>query len=100
MVPPGVEVHCLYGYNVSTPDAFSYLNLKGGEKTWNWFDYQPDVIEGNGDGTVNIRSLEACQRWKGQQSARVAWQSFHKAEHLDMLRREDIQAYIRAVLLN
>lgn len=52
------QVHCIYGYDVDTPERFFWA--KG------YFpDYQPSTIYGDGDGTVNRRSLEACAKWMG-----------------------------------
>ena len=54
--PPGVEVYCIYGSKVLTPEKLSWA--KG------YFpDYQPVIVYGDGDGTVNRRSLEACKMW-------------------------------------
>uniref|UniRef100_A0A914RPN5 Glycosyltransferase family 92 protein n=1 Tax=Parascaris equorum TaxID=6256 RepID=A0A914RPN5_PAREQ len=56
---PNVEVHCIYGFEVPTPEKFEWP--KG------YFpDYQPTVIYGDGDGTVNYRSLDVCSRWIGR----------------------------------
>lgn len=97
--PPRVEVYCLYGFNVKTPGAFNYLNLRG-EAKGTWYDSQPDVIFDDGDGTVNIRSLIACQQWSKVQTQKVFSEKFENAEHLEMLKREDIQQYIRNILIN
>ncbi|XP_063529576.1 phospholipase A2 group XV-like [Cydia strobilella] len=53
---PGVEVHCVYGYNISTVDRLVY---SGGT----WLDGYPVLSPGDGDGTVNVRSLSACEHW-------------------------------------
>ncbi|VDK68485.1 unnamed protein product [Litomosoides sigmodontis] len=56
---PNVEVHCIYGYGIDTPESFVWSKK--------WFpDYQPDTKYGDGDGTVNRRSLEACKKWIGK----------------------------------
>jgi len=53
---PGVELHCLYGSGVSTIESMSY-------KDETYFPDKPGLIMGNGDGTVNLRSLRGCLRW-------------------------------------
>ncbi|ODN02819.1 Group XV phospholipase A2 [Orchesella cincta] len=53
---PGIEVHCLHGIGVSTVDSFTYTNGK-------YFPDKPSLVYGNGDGTVNVRSLRGCLRW-------------------------------------
>lgn len=85
--PPGVEVHCLHGVNVSTPAALNYTKPQ-------WYDKQPGVIFGDGDGTVNLRSLQGCQRWIGKQKQNVFYHQFPKAEHLEILKNDDVQQYI------
>jgi lysophospholipase-3 len=59
---PRVELHTLYGVDMKTPASFIY------KKESDWPDSQPSVIYGDGDGTVNKRSLLGYQRWVGQQS--------------------------------
>lgn len=49
---PKVQLHCLYGTGVHTAASFVY---EKGE----FPDHQPEIIYGDGDGTVNRRSLEA-----------------------------------------
>lgn len=90
---PGVEVHCLHGVGVKTPAAFVYSKSK-------WYDGQPDVITGDGDGTVNARSLAGCLRWSDKQSAPVYYKQFQgaAAEHLQMLKNRDIMEYIGNLL--
>lgn len=96
--PPGVEVHCLYGTNVKTPGAFWYTGHRSGGKS-QWYDAQPNVIYDDGDGSVNLRSLMACERWANLQKQNVILKGFSGAEHLQMLKRPDIRLYIRDVLL-
>ena len=88
---PGVEVHCIHGVNVSTPAALSYSKSKSYEK-------QPDVITGDGDGTVNVRSLQGCQRWIGKQKEDVFYHQVVGAEHLAILNNAEVKAYIAKVL--
>ncbi|KAF6772266.1 hypothetical protein AHF37_08958 [Paragonimus kellicotti] len=59
--PTGVQVICVHGSEVSTPVSLTYPQ-KG------WFhkgfpDEAPTITEGEGDGTVPIRSLEICRHW-------------------------------------
>ena len=91
--PPNVTHHCLYGKDVSTPLQFIY---KEGE----FPDTQPRTISGNGDGSVNIRSLMACERWKGKQSYNVTLLGFSGVEHVDTIRTDDIIQYVDNVVYN
>ena len=62
---PGVEVFCLHGEGVDTVEKLVY---KEGEFPGS----DPSLIlKGNGDGTVNWRSLIGCTRWDGQQDQMV-----------------------------
>lgn len=88
---PGVEVHCLHGSDIRTPARFVYG--KG------YFpDYQPTMVPDDGDGTVNIRSLIACTKWKTEQKAKVAHEVFPGAEHMAMMNNKEILAYIDKLL--
>lgn len=56
---PDIPTHCIYGLGVPTPQNFTWA--KG------YFpDYQPSIVYGDGDGTVNRRSLEVCKGWQNQ----------------------------------
>ncbi|OUC49639.1 Lecithin:cholesterol acyltransferase [Trichinella nativa] len=54
---PGVELHCLYGVDIPTAERLVYGKGK-------FPDSQPIEINGDGDGTVGIRSLAACMDWE------------------------------------
>lgn len=84
-------MHCLHGVGLDTPDAFSFASTK-------WYSSQPDVVSGDGDGTVNLRSLTGCQRWIGAQPQNVYYRTFAKAEHLAMLGNDEIKRYIASLL--
>ena len=88
---PNVEVHCLHGYSVDTPAAFVFSSST-------WYSHQPKVVTGDGDGTVNLRSLVGCLKWAGKQTQQVFHQTFEKAEHLSLLRNIGVQEYIAKVL--
>lgn len=90
---PGVEVHCLHGINVTTPGHFVYNN-----KTWT-SGGTPTTIGDDGDGTVNIRSLLGCLKFKDMQKQPVYHQTFDQAEHMQILNRHDVIDYIKKVLV-
>lgn len=118
---PGVEVHCLYGSKVNTVEKFVYtlfcyiknliifrlvmsclkfafifyrLYYKPGTS----IDGYPELIFGDGDGTVNIRSLEACTLWQKSQKQKIYNQGFPGVDHTEILKNHDILAYIKTVL--
>jgi hypothetical protein len=40
---------------------------------------------GDGDGTVNVRSLAACSKWVNEQPQSVYVQAFPKRDHMAVL---------------
>ncbi|GAB6026887.1 hypothetical protein CHUAL_013532 [Chamberlinius hualienensis] len=87
--PPGVEVHCLYGTGVDTEEKITYSTIPSNS---------PTIKYGSGDGTVNLRSLEGCLRWKGKQKQPVYSQAFDRVNHMDIIRHPDVLEYIRKVV--
>ena len=89
--PPEVETHCLHGAGVDTPYQFEW------NEKYKWPDTQPLVVNGDGDGTVVLRSLAGCLLWK--QAEPMRYQSFDKIEHLAALKSPDVINYVYKVLL-
>ncbi|CAK9805558.1 Phospholipase A2 group XV [Anthophora quadrimaculata] len=88
---PGVEVHCLYGNNVDTVQKLYYkpgISIEG----------TPQLISGDGDGTVNLRSLEGCKHWQGKQKRKIYSQVFPGVNHMNILKNTDVLSYIKTVL--
>lgn len=90
--PPGVEVHCLYGSGVDTVERLVY---KG-----DVFTNNPKLMGGDGDGTVNARSLEACKLWSGKQKQKVFSLSLPNIDHMMILADSQVIKYIVNVLSN
>lgn len=88
MIPPGVEVHCLHGANVSTIERLSYTD----------FSDQPTIHPGDGDGTVNLRSLRGCLIWQDQQKPKVYHQEFNNVDHMGILTDSKALSYIQKIL--
>lgn len=84
--PPGVELHCLHGYGIQTVDKLFY---KPGS-----FPDSPNFQYGDGDGTVNRRSLASCLRWRDKQKQKVYYQPFSNMDHMQVLRDERVISYI------
>ncbi len=93
LAAPGVEMHCVHGRGVNTPQRLIYSQKQ-------WYDYQPDVEFGDGDGTVNIRSLRACLDWRRKQKQPITLKEFEGAEseHITILRHQPLWDYIRQVV--
>ncbi|XP_013187011.1 phospholipase A2 group XV [Amyelois transitella] len=95
---PGVEVHCLYGYNISTVEKLVY-------KPGTWLDGYPTLSMGDGDGTVNRRSLSACEYWAKRRGFTtlnrgkpVKSLALANAEHLKILHDQRVIDYVRTVM--
>ncbi|MBN3306800.1 PAG15 phospholipase, partial [Amia calva] len=91
LTPPGVAVHCLYGSGVDTPETLVYTDFP---------DKEPKVLNGDGDGTVNLISATQCKRWIGWQKQPVQLLELRGNEHIDMLLNMTTIAYIKKVLLS
>ncbi|KAJ8686526.1 hypothetical protein QAD02_022320 [Eretmocerus hayati] len=89
--PPGVELHCLHGINVNTVERLFY-------KPGVAIDGYPQLIPGDGDGTVNLRSLEGCTKWSGKQKQKIYHQPFSGVDHMKILSDQNILQYIYSVL--
>jgi lysophospholipase III len=60
----------------------------------------PELIYGDGDGTVNSRSLKGCTYWRGLQKQSITTLDIPKAEHFEILSNPQIVSYILDVLVN
>jgi len=90
--PPNVETHCLIGTDLQT---FEQLNYNGDD-----FNSKPKIVYGDGDGTVNLKSLKGCEKWVPLQEKEVHLFAFPHAEHYEgILRRADVIDYLLNVLL-
>lgn len=58
----------------------------------------PKLQYGNGDGTVNSKSLEACNYWSTMQKEKVFHQVFPNADHMTILRDERVMDYIAQLM--
>lgn len=58
----------------------------------------PKLQYGNGDGTVNSRSLEGCVHWTAMQKQKVYHQVFPNADHMKILRDERVMDYIAQLM--
>lgn len=93
MKPPEVEVFCIHGHSVNTMEFLDYDH-----KTFP--NSQPRVTYGDGDGTVNLRSLQGCLRWQNNQSKPFHYRNFTEAEHMYMIGVPEIVEYIKHEVLN
>ena len=86
---PNITLHCLYGTGVNTPELYTY-------SAGAFPDGKPSVSNGDGDGTVNVRSLKACARFK--QFAKITKKEYSGINHNEILRDHSVHSYIKKVL--
>lgn len=63
-----------------------------------FLDGTPTLIYGDGDGTVNRRSLEACLQWKGRQKQKIYTKPLPKIDHMTILRDKQTLSYINDLI--
>uniref|UniRef100_A0A1B0D3I7 Uncharacterized protein n=1 Tax=Phlebotomus papatasi TaxID=29031 RepID=A0A1B0D3I7_PHLPP len=90
--PPDVEVHAIYGTNISTVEKLYYRKSKG-------LDGTPELINGDGDGTVNLRSLQACTQWRDLQKPKIYTMELPGVDHMAILSDSRVIKYIMDLLL-
>ena len=89
---PNVTVHCLHGSGVPTAESFTFTGDQ-------FPDSQPATTNGDGDGTVNIRSLRGCERWKGRQRGAVTTSQYPSVDHNGMLSNDQVHSRVKTLLL-
>lgn len=89
---PNACLHCLVCTGVHT--SASYIFGHDGE----FPDKQPEVIYSDGDGTVNRRSLEACDTWSQQQDCGVTLKGYQSINHNGVLSDPNVLNYMKSVL--
>ncbi|WOG91888.1 hypothetical protein DCAR_0311143 [Daucus carota subsp. sativus] len=78
LVAPEVDMTCIFGSGVKTAETLFY-----GE---NGYDKQPEILYGDGDGTVNMLSLMALQNeWAGKKNQSVEVIRIPDASHTSIL---------------
>ncbi|KAL3313901.1 hypothetical protein Ciccas_007495 [Cichlidogyrus casuarinus] len=86
-IPPSdVKCVCIYGYGLDTIRQLDYRNGR-------FPDYDPKMIFGNGDGTVNIESLELCKKW-----SQVELFTLEKAEHFAIVSDKRLFDLIKTII--
>lgn len=89
--PPGLETHCLHGQKVSTPEQLDY--------SVGYFpDAKPRVVYGDGDGTVNLISLQSCYTWVDKQKEPLFYRSFPSLDHMTILSDTKVMDYLGEAL--
>ena len=87
---PNVPVYCFYGTDVQTAESFVYDQ--------GFPDSQPTrIVNGNGDGTVNLKSAEVCLKWKKEQTYFVS-KSFSGAAHVAIVQTTAVLQAVEVVV--
>ena len=82
---PGVDVHCIHGTGVKTVEFLRYDKFP---------DHQPKITWGDGDSTVNTRSLIGCLRWQNQTDKKVSYLAVPNVDHMAVMSDPRILEYI------
>lgn len=90
---PGVEVHCLRGKNVPTPEQMIYPTLES-------FPRSPSKTYGPGDGTVNEASLDVCLRWADDGRNGFFTKEFDGVKHLKLVKDSSVVMHITQQVLH
>jgi len=88
---PGVDVYCLHGSDIPTAAQFRW-------KPKYFPDYQPNQIDGPGDGTVNQRSLELCKKFKRLKDHKV-YPGIKFGEHMQILLNPAVIEYVKDLIV-
>ncbi|KAF6165219.1 hypothetical protein GIB67_030401 [Kingdonia uniflora] len=81
LVAPEVPITCMIGTGVKTPDTLFYGR--------DGFDTQPEIIYGDGDGTVNLMSLLAVEtEWSGNKNQVLKVIKIPQVSHTSILQDE------------
>ncbi|KAK8391238.1 hypothetical protein O3P69_017126 [Scylla paramamosain] len=90
--PPGVDLYCLYGHGINTVEKLVYQEGS--------FPDKPDLVFGEGDGTVNLRSAQVCESFASKQRQKVHAKAFPVMEHMAILKDVDSISYVVETLTN
>ncbi|GAU96520.1 hypothetical protein RvY_07951 [Ramazzottius varieornatus] len=89
--PPGVKMYCMYGVGIDTPESMVFGRGQFPDKP-------PKVIYGDGDGTVNRKSLEYPKQWNFEQEEDVAFLPFGGVTHMTILSDKAVLDQIGKIL--
>ena len=77
---PQIEVYCWHGIKVPTIEKLIYYKFPTST---------PIIKRGDGDGTVNLRSMKACLKWRTQQKKPVHYRVFKGINHGSMITADE-----------
>jgi len=87
---PGVTLHCIIGYNLTTIDTIHYENNIGGNFTAGY---------GDGDGVVLTQSLDVCDGWAANQTQPINTIRIPNLQHGDPVFEPSVIKYFLTTVL-
>lgn len=91
--------------SVSRPESEERSNLLRSYARLNYkaeLTGTPSFVTGDGDGTVNARSLRSCEKWAGtkaQNGKRIHSMEMPRADHMGILSDKRVVEYVLKVLV-
>ena len=64
------------------------------------FNSDPTIIEGDGDGTVNKRSLMGCRYWRNSTNRLIYVREFPGIDHMGILDHSEVIDYVLNAVAN
>nr|CAB3264916.1 group XV phospholipase A2-like [Phallusia mammillata] len=89
---PSVPVHCIYSSQVPTAETLIYDEDL-------FPDDSPSLVDGSGDGTVNVWSGSACLKWRQSQTQPVYNFEMPGNSHVKILWNSTLHSYLKNVVL-
>ena len=89
---PGVDFYCIYSHGHDTP--FSYTYDQDPVST----HLHSEAIMSDGDGTVNIKSLQGCEVFKNMNAQQTKIISYRGPNHADIFTEKNFLKDLRGVL--
>nr|XP_045590503.1 phospholipase A2 group XV-like [Procambarus clarkii] len=83
---PGVEIHCIHGEGIPTVEKMVYHADR--------FPDYPHIVFGDGDGTVNARSMRHCLKWVNEQEQKIYHVPMPNIDHMDIIKVEPSLGYL------
>ncbi len=89
---PGVDFHCVYSHGVDTP--FTYVYSQDPTTT----HLHADIIHSEGDGTVNLGSLQGCNIFRRQDAYKTQVHTYRGPGHDELFAHKHFLKNLRGIL--
>ena len=89
---PGVDFHCIYSHGHDTPFSYTY-----DQNPINTHEHL-EVTTSNGDGTVNLKSLQGCEVFSNMNAQRTTITSYRGSDHNGIFRDKNFLKNLRNIL--